>query len=177
MKSRIFVNQKPDNMNDCCLIYNEYNELIGHAELLRDGSKIDEAVLVCSAAVEWAVDKGILKKEMQARNLLASLYRLNHDYNEMLVQYDKVISIAREHNLRYTDECTHALVRMVLFLSSVQPTPSLSLLFSLADELVEVRGKMVNDENDKELQDYKMIRDTLKRTYKRRHRLRTLSER
>lgn len=95
--------------------------------------------------------------------------------SEALVQYGKVVGIGREHELRYTDEYVQAIYHAVVILTRIQPPPP--AMFSLSEELVEVRGKMVdNDGNDKDLQDYKMILETLKRVYKRKHRLRKQKE-
>ena len=150
---------------------NRYDDRIRQIEQLRDKNKIDEAIFECSNAVEWALKNGDILKELQARNMLASLYWKKNDLKETLSQYSIVISKSVEHNQRYTDENIHALFHAVVILTRIQPPPP--QLFSLANELVEVRSKMVNgDENDKELQEYKMILESLKRTYRRRHHLR-----
>lgn len=111
---------------------------------------------------------------MRARNLLASLYWSKEELNETLAQYGKVVSIGREHDLRYTDEYVQAIYHAVVILTRIQPPPP--AMFSLAKELVEVHSSMVEDENDKDLQDYKMILETLNRVYKRKHRLRKQKE-
>lgn len=154
---------------------NEYDSLISYSEQLRDEHKIDEAIVECSAAVDWAVRNGELSKEMRARNLLASLYWSKDDFNNVLTHYGEVINIGREHDMKYTNEYIQALLRIVAFLTRIQPPPP--QLFSFANELVEVRSRMVDgDENDKELQDYRMIQESLKRTYRRRHHLRKKKE-
>lgn len=153
----------------------EYKALVSHAEQLQVDGKIDEAIAKCVTAVKWAETNISPKKEMQARNLLASLYWSKNDVSEALVQYGKVVGIGGEHDLRYTDEYVHAIYHTVVILTRIQPPPP--AMFSLSEELVEVRGKMVdNDGNDKDLQDYKMILETLKRVYKRKHRLRKQKE-
>lgn len=109
--------------------------------------------------------------QMQARNLLADIHRKRGDVNETFSQYGKVIKLGRNHNLQLTDEYVHALYHTVVFLTRIQPSPP--QMFTLTDELVEVRSKMVDgDGTDRELQDYKMIQEALRRTYRRRHRLR-----
>ena len=171
----IFAIRKYIKMESVCNNFNEYERLIVLTEHLRDEKNLDEAITECSAAVKWAIDNNSLTKEMQALNLLASLYWSKNDLNEALAQYGKVAGIGREHDLRYSDEYVHSIYHAVVILTRIQPPPP--AMFSLAEELVEVRGKMVdNDGNDKELQDYKMILETLNRVYKRKHRLRRQKE-
>lgn len=149
----------------------KYDEIIQCVELLKDDGKLDEAILGYSSAIEWANGNRLLKLEMQARNLLADLHRKNGDVDETLSQYGKVIELGREHNLRFTDEYVQALYHTVGVLTHIQPPPP--QMFTLADELVAVRSKMVDgDENDIVLQNYKMIQEILKRTYRRKHHLR-----
>lgn len=155
-------------------IISEYERLMGFARCLRDERNVDKAIVECCAAVESALKNNLFKKEMRARNLLASLYWTTDELNETLAQYGKVVGIGREHDMRYTDEYLHAIYHAVVILSRIQPPPP--ELFSLAKELVEVRSSMVNDENDKDLQDYKTILETLNRVYKRKHRLRMQKE-
>ena len=158
-------------MESVCNNVNEYERLMALAEHLRDEKNVDEAITECSAAVELAINDNSLTKEMQARNLLASLYWSKEELSETLSQYGKVVGIGREHELRYADEYVQAIYHAVVILTRIQPPPP--AMFSLAEELVEVRSKMVdNDEYDKDLQDYKMILETLNRVYKRKHRLR-----
>lgn len=162
-------------MKSVCNNVNEYERLVALVEQFRNEKNVDEAITECSAAVKWAINNNSLPKEMQARNLLASLYWSKNDVSEALVQYGKVVGIGREHELRYTDEYVQAIYHTVVILTRIQPPPP--AMFSLAEELVEVRGKMVdNDGNDRDLQDYKMILETLKRVYKRKHRLRKQKE-
>ena len=162
-------------MKSVCNNVNEYERLMALAEQFRNEKNVDEAITECSAAVKWAINNNSLPKEMQARNLLASFYWSKEELNGTLAQYDKVVGIGREHELRYTDEYVQAIYHAVVILTRIQPPPP--AMFSLSEELVEVRGKMVdNDGNDKDLQDYKMILETLKRVYKRKHRLRKQKE-
>lgn len=166
------MSEKLESSND---EKHEYETLINHAEQLRAEGQVDDAIAECSVAVEYAVKNSLFNKEMQARNLWASLFLSKNDMSEVLVQYGKVVGIGREHELIYTDEYVQALYHAVVILTRIQPPPP--AMFSLAEELVEVRSKMVdNDGNDKELQDYKMILETLNRVYKRKHRLRRQKE-
>ena len=161
--------------NPCHMVDNTYETLISRAEQLRADGQVDDAIAECIAAIERATLIISPKKEMQARNLLASFYWSKEELSEALVQYGKVVGIGREHELRYTDEYVQAIYHAVVILTRIQPPPP--AMFSLSEELVEVRGKMVdNDGNDKDLQDYKMILETLKRVYKRKHRLRKQKE-
>jgi len=153
-----------NNMDD------EYEVLIRQAEKLRDEKNIDDALVVCSNAVKFATDNKLPNKEIKARRLLAILYRLTFSINAAWSEYGKVTELANEHGLRYSDEYEEALFDEVMFLTRMQPPPP--QMFSLAEELVEIRSKKTEDENDKRLQDYKMFRDQLNRVYKRKHRLR-----
>lgn len=162
-------------MKSVCNNVNEYERLMALVEQFRNEKNVDEAITECSVTVKWAINNNSLPKEMQARNLLASLYWSKEELSETLFQYGKVVGIGREHDLRYTDEYVQAIYHAVVILMRIQPPPPAML--SLAEELVEVRGKMVdNDGNDRDLQDYKMILETLKRVYKRKHRLRKQKE-
>lgn len=149
---------------------NKYDSSIELAKHLRDKGNIDEAIKEYNRAAEWAVKKESYLLEMQAHNLLASLYWSREDLSETLYQYGKVIGIGRECDIRHTKEYTEAIYHIVVILTRIQPPPP--QLFTLAKELVDVRCEMVNDKNDKDFQDYKLILDTLNKVYKRRHRLR-----
>lgn len=138
---------------------------------MQDDDKLDEAITKCSSIIEWAKENGSVVEEMKARNVLADIHRCNGDFDEVLPQYSKVLELGRKHNLQFSDEYIHALYHTVVFMTRIQPPPP--QMFTLIDELVEVRSQMVDgDENDKDLQDYKKMQEVLKRTYKRKHRLR-----
>lgn len=131
----------------------------------------NEANLEYSLAIKWAKANSSLLMQMKACNVLADIHRCNGDFDEVLPQYSKVLELGRKHNLQFSDEYIHALYHTVVFMTRIQPPPP--QMFTLIDELVEVRSQMVDgDENDKDLQDYKKMQEVLKRTYKRKHRLR-----
>lgn len=148
------------------------NEMFIHNVVqMQDDDKLDEAITKCSSIIEWAKENGSVVEEMKARNVLADIHRCNGDFDEVLPQYSKVLELGRKHNLQFSDEYIHALYHTVVFMTRIQPPPP--QMFTLIDELVEVRSQMVDgDENDKDLQDYKKMQEVLKRTYKRKHRLR-----
>lgn len=147
---------------------------MGLAERLRNEGNVDKAIEECIVATEWAVKNNSFEREMQARNLLASLYWSKEALCEALSQYGKVIGIGRKCGIIQNKVYTEALYHTVVILTRIQPPPP--QMFLLAEELVKVRSSIANDENDKELQDYKLILDTLKKVYKRRHRLRKPKE-
>ncbi|MBO7490643.1 MAG: hypothetical protein J6T88_10230 [Bacteroidales bacterium] len=153
----------------------EYDQLISKAGQFRAKKRIDDAIVECTMAIDWAVKNNSLTEEMKARNVLADIHRCNGDFDEVLPQYSKVLELGRKHNLQFSDEYIHALYHTVVFMTRIQPPPP--QMFTLIDELVEVRSQMVDgDENDKDLQDYKKMQEVLKRTYKRKHRLRKQKE-
>ena len=136
-------------------------------EQFRNEKRLSEVI----AGIEWAEKNNSLTEEMKARNVLADIHRCNGDFDEVLPHYSKVIELGRKYNLRFSDEYIHALYHTVVFMTRIQPPPP--QMFTLLDELVEVRSQMVDgDENDKDLQDYKKMQEVLKRTYKRKHWLR-----
>lgn len=147
---------------------------IDHTEHFQNMKMYDDAIKECIAAVEWAVDNNSVIKEMQARNLLASLYWSKEDVPKMISQYDTVINIAREHGLIFSEEYIYALFHFSLFLTRVQPVPL--QLFSMMKELIEIRSKMVDDENDRDLQSYQALLDSLNMVYKRKKRLRKVKK-
>ena len=150
---------------------NEYELRINEIEQLRIVGRTSEAITECAAAIDRAVKNNSLTEEMKARNVLADIHRCNGVFDEVLPHYSKVIELGRKYNLRFSDEYNHALYHTVVFMTRIQPPPP--QMFTLIDELVEVRSQMVDgDENDKDLQDYKKMQEVLKRTYKRKHRLR-----
>lgn len=140
-------------------------------EQFRNEKRLSEVI----ADIEWAEKNNSLTEEMKARNVLADLHRCRGDFDEVLPHYCKVIELGREHGLQFSEEYVHALYHTVVFMTRIQPPPP--QMFTLIDELIEVRSKMVDgDENDKDLHDYKMIQESLKRVYRRKHRLRRQKE-
>lgn len=151
-------------------INHPFEGMIEHAEHLRDNKMYDESIRECQSAVNWAVDNGLLKEELQARNILASIYMSKGDVQEMLSQLGTVISTARDNDMKYCDAYTESLFQYACYLTRLQPVPP--QLFSTMEELIEVRSSMVDDENDSDLQSYRSMLDALKRVYKRKKSLR-----
>lgn len=162
-------------MDSGLIVGAKYESLAEQIEPFQDLKGVDEAIAECTAAAEWTVDNKTLREEMKARNQLADLHRCRGDFDEVLPHYCKVIELGREHGLQFSEEYVHALYHTVVFMTRIQPPPP--QMFTLIDELIEVRSKMVDgDENDKDLHDYKMIQESLKRVYRRKHRLRRQKE-
>lgn len=151
-------------------INHKFEELIGLAKQLFEDGKYEDAITKCLSAAELAERGDLFKEVMQVRNLLASVYRSNDDVSGMACEYFNVICIGRVHGLRYSDEYTEALFHYAVFLTRLQPVPP--NLFTTMEELIEVRGMMVDDENDSDLQSYREMLETLRRVYKRKKRLR-----
>lgn len=130
---------------------------------LLEKRELDRAISECNIVIEQTHNNVLYRKEMKAYNLLGMLYRGKREYQEALNQFSEAMSIAKEHELEMSEENAAAYYYAGMLLYNAYPP--IPQVVTLLEKAISIRSRIIDDENDATLADYKSLLENFRRVY------------